>query len=404
MALLQSLRDQDALPEDAHLNWHWANFPPEVERAFRNDNADLTLRASRLALLLSATVGCVMIGTACFGSHGFGLLAVMQLGIAPVIAVGSWLLGRVRIGLSRDVLFAALFTALTVLIAVEEHWATPTLAPRFAMACSVNLFLGLVLVPIRPRVSGAMAVTTVLICSLVTLLPHDPVTRGNWDLVLFGAVLAPIGWRRRVLGEQQSRRNFLLRMREERQRAELTSAIARLRELSSIDPLTGVGNRRSFDDSLTIMLAGGHHPGLLILDVDHFKLFNDRYGHPAGDACLTSVATAIRKGLSPDDTLARIGGEEFAILMRATSEREGLMLGERICRSVEALNLAHEARPDDHKVVTVSIGLALGQTGESPDVLTARADRALYEAKDKGRNRTVSAASTFAELAMAALV
>ena len=126
------------------------------------------------------------------------------------------------------------------------------------------------------------------------------------------------------------------------------------------------------------------------MDVDHFKCFNDRFGHPAGDACLRQVAAALASCLRSDDLVARIGGEEFAVLLSST-QPEGLAIAaERLCRSVHALALPHDGE-HGRRVVTVSVGGALGtpQGWARPAALMEAADRALYQAKHGGRNRWV---------------
>ncbi len=176
----------------------------------------------------------------------------------------------------------------------------------------------------------------------------------------------------------------------------LSEANARLTAVSATDWLTGVGNRRAFDCALhTAWLQAtrdGTDLALLLLDVDHFKQFNDRYGHPAGDACLKLVgklaATIVRR---PADFAARYGGEEFVILLPATSEAGARECGELLCRLVEDAAVPHQDSPAGR--VTVSIGAAsMAPTpGEESQALVELADRALYHAKHTGRQRVCTA-------------
>ena len=165
-----------------------------------------------------------------------------------------------------------------------------------------------------------------------------------------------------------------------------------LAELAETDPLTGLPNRRRFDG----VLAGEHERSrryrrplaLLTIDVDHFKEINDTRGHATGDEVLRLVAGAITRGLRTSDHPARIGGEEFLILVPEASPSGALALGERVRRRVEELALA----VDGHQYrVTVSIGVAWwdGARPVDRDELVAQSDRALYSAKRDGRNRVV---------------
>ncbi|MGE7137023.1 GGDEF domain-containing protein [Luteibacter sp. NPDC031894] len=167
-----------------------------------------------------------------------------------------------------------------------------------------------------------------------------------------------------------------------------------LQGLVFVDSLTGLANRRALDERL---LREWHRPGqqepiaLLMIDVDQFKEFNDRYGHLAGDECLRSLATALLgHGLRAGDFIARFGGEEFAVVAPGTRLPAALALADELRRQVEALAMPHPQ--GKLGVVTISIGVAAAHaTSESGplDLLNA-ADRALYRAKQSGRNRVAS--------------
>ena len=171
--------------------------------------------------------------------------------------------------------------------------------------------------------------------------------------------------------------------------------------LANTDGLTGLANRRRFDEALGQewdRAARERKPlSLLMIDVDRFKLYNDQYGHQRGDQCLHAVAAAIA-GLvhRPGDLAARYGGEEIALLLPSTSAAGAIELAAQLCRAIEAKAIAHEANMPG-RVVTVSIGAAtMSPTTEHPAgarALIAAADAALYEAKRDGRNRAVAASA-----------
>lgn len=165
-------------------------------------------------------------------------------------------------------------------------------------------------------------------------------------------------------------------------------------QLALIDGLTGVPNRRAFDDRLSSELERTHRDGtcmaLLMVDVDFFKKFNDAYGHQAGDEALIRVALIMRNCLRrPTDSLYRYGGEEFAIILADTDATGADHIATRIMRSIRNLCIPHKESP--YKQLTISIGIGLSKTkeaGDSIDQLLHRADVALYQAKRQGRNTT----------------
>lgn len=190
---------------------------------------------------------------------------------------------------------------------------------------------------------------------------------------------------------------FVVTMRDISQRhtaeLELERANAELAALIRTDSLTGLANRRRFDEVLEETwqraLADGMPLAVLMIDVDHFKQFNDAYGHQRGDLCLRDVAIAITTGLfHPDDLAARYGGEEFAVILLNTSTDNAARVAERIRRAVHELRRPHMAAPLG--VVTVSIGVAAAHpvAHGSPLAVVRSADEALYLSKREGRNRT----------------
>jgi diguanylate cyclase (GGDEF)-like protein len=165
---------------------------------------------------------------------------------------------------------------------------------------------------------------------------------------------------------------------------ELEAVNSQLHELSITDALTGVKNRRAFDKRVQheFALAVRHNLplSLMMLDADHFKSFNDTFGHAEGDIMLRQMATTIQSNVRETDMVARYGGEEFAVILPNTGLEDTRVLAERICRAVEAME-------SPKRKMTVSIGIA-SKTPEllNRDAFFALADEALYCAKNKGRN------------------
>lgn len=166
---------------------------------------------------------------------------------------------------------------------------------------------------------------------------------------------------------------------------------ARLRRLSDTDDLTGLANRRKLIDRLDeeISLSNRHATplSLMMLDLDHFKSINDTWGHLQGDQVLRDLAELCRRTLREEDLVARLGGEEFALLLPLTTIGPCQTLARRLCERIAA----HDFGPGPGSV-TVSIGLAEHRIGEARDTLIARADQGLYAAKHGGRNRVMTSA------------
>lgn len=186
-------------------------------------------------------------------------------------------------------------------------------------------------------------------------------------------------------------RDYLIGVsRDNRERLELE---ARLQRLSQQDGLTGLYNRRYFDRQLNgewrRLRRLGAPLALLMLDVDHFKAFNDRLGHQAGDDALRRVAQALQQSLQREgDVACRYGGEEFAIILANTAEDGARHVAERVMAQVAELDIEHPASPEGR--LTLSIGIAISDPAreDQPDSLVSRSDAALYRAKREGRNRT----------------
>ncbi|MBS0258746.1 MAG: GGDEF domain-containing protein [Proteobacteria bacterium] len=197
--------------------------------------------------------------------------------------------------------------------------------------------------------------------------------------------------------EQVERRDYLASLREKMLLQQIQSANQELQQLSNTDQLTGIRNRRSFDEAASEASAGSGRPrALILLDVDYFKNYNDSEGHIAGDDCLRRIAGRLRSALRRDDGdrsfVARYGGEEFVVLLDDCVTSAALAIGERLRLAVIDEAIPHLNRPDGREIVTVSLGIAVsGDGGEVIYDMVNRADTALYEAKRHGRDRLVLA-------------
>lgn len=173
----------------------------------------------------------------------------------------------------------------------------------------------------------------------------------------------------------------------EQRHSELMSLNTQLEQLATQDALTGLDNRRVYDREIDAHLSMFHRTGLpfvlILADIDWFKQFNDDFGHEAGDLVLKSVGQCLKEFMRDIDSIVRMGGEEFALLLPGTTSDQATVFAERKRHAVENLMTIYGT-------VTLSFGITEARVGDTKDSLYARADRALYAAKSQGRNRVVT--------------
>jgi len=182
----------------------------------------------------------------------------------------------------------------------------------------------------------------------------------------------------------------------EESRAQLSEANRTLQKLSSLDGLTGIANRRNFDETLKRewhrAMRGGKTIALIMIDIDFFKLYNDHYGHQGGDDCLKKVAKSLESAIHREtDFLARYGGEEFAAVLPDTDLNGALKVAEEMRLTIKVLQEEH-AKSKVSDIVSISMGVSAvdPQKGTEPEMLIAASDQALYKAKEDGRDRVKS--------------
>jgi len=174
---------------------------------------------------------------------------------------------------------------------------------------------------------------------------------------------------------------------------DLQQSLEAIRAESLTDPLTGLGNRKYFDRSIDAAvqnaLDNGEPLSLLMFDIDHFKSFNDSYGHLTGDQVLRLVGMSLKQTIKGQDITARYGGEEFAVVLPNTALRQALTVADHIRRAVMAKELKKKSTGEILGRVTISVGVSMLKPGDDTDSLIERADACLYAAKRNGRNRVV---------------
>ena len=173
----------------------------------------------------------------------------------------------------------------------------------------------------------------------------------------------------------------------------LQHSLEAIRAESLTDPLTGLGNRKYFDRSIEMAvqtaLANGEPLSLLMFDIDHFKSFNDSYGHLTGDQVLRLVGMSLKQTIKGQDITARYGGEEFAVVLPNTALRQALTVADHIRRAIMAKELKKKSTGEILGRVTISVGVSMLKPDDDTDSLIERADACLYAAKRAGRNRVI---------------
>ncbi len=193
---------------------------------------------------------------------------------------------------------------------------------------------------------------------------------------------------------QLERDAAFMALREMQRQLEKTNA--ELQRLSSLDGLTGIANRRQFDTTLDAewkRIEREHGTlSLILIDIDFFKPFNDTYGHQGGDDCLQRVARILDKTASrPADLVARYGGEEFAVVLPNTDPHGATLVAERVRAAVRALEIPHKGSTvDTHLTISAGIATLTPSNDSGVQMLIELADKALYEAKEQGRNRVIA--------------
>ncbi|TBO27678.1 GGDEF domain-containing protein [Aquabacterium lacunae] len=390
------------------LSWHLnrLRFPQELEQAYQSARLGSHRRHMMVCSLFALV--CLLIGYV----NDARLLPELQAESTPLkIALTVWVLGLglwggrgPRVG-PRTLAWLTSLQALGVIALI--FWTTLKGQNLAAITHSISLFV----LPIYLGAVVFQRFTHTLVITLGSMLAYPLLVepRNPIEALILGENIKVI-WLSGGLSlvanyvlERHERHTYWLHQQALHQRLQLEGLKQRLKKQSHLDPLTGLHNRRHFDELLHHSLLEGPRPiSLLMVDVDHFKAYNDHHGHPQGDTALRTVAGVLadhaRLGKG---TAARLGGEEFALLLPGTDARQAHALGRALCAAVRGEGIPHGASPTSG-VVTLSVGVATAEAGHlvSPDELYVLADTAMYEAKRQGRNQCVAAADDWMQGAL----
>ena len=375
-------------------SWY-ARFPSELERLYR-----LYIYPSRKRrYMILALIALILYDLFAFCDWYilpdiFPLaLKVRLLLVTPAILSALYFVSRQPSGRMLDLLASGMLLlclgSLCLFMLLSRH---PNVVHYYSGIAVILMFSNVI---IRQPFLYALAVSA-LTCGMYLLtVQYMPVMTFedalSSCLVVFTTALFSLAGNYQMAYEH--RRDFLLSALQQIASKKLTRVNSQLEMLSLTDALTGLANRRHFDLTLQrewhSALRNRYSLVLIFLDVDHFKNYNDHYGHPAGDICLQRISGVLATvSKRAQDLPARYGGEEFVVLLPRTDIQHGLALAEKIRGEVQDLAMPH-AHSQVAPVVTISLGVAamIPDTRHHADDMVAEADKALYAAKNNGRNR-----------------
>jgi diguanylate cyclase (GGDEF)-like protein len=381
-----------ALPESRGLA-----FPAALEKLFRAERTAYWARtAPRFVLRAMVVYDAFLIIDIVFLPHTAWLAAFLRLGVmSPLLVLVGFVIQRWPIFLLQETLSSGLPVLMAVASMLIYRLNSGMAADFYQFGSITILVYGNIHIPTLFRSSLIASAAIVIIFLLAVFTSQSP-----WAAKMMGSAymlsVANVTLSGKFRMEHYERRAFLRSLRDRMSREEAQDA-------ANHDQLTGLQNRRFLHDREAELWAqaaqGGGEMAAIMIDVDHFKLFNDRYGHPAGDQCLKRIAGAITAGLRGIGDLAiRYGGEEFLLLLPGLTLAEACQIAERVRRNIEALAIPHAAAQAAAAqaaaaqagggIVTASLGVAAGYVAtHAADALLAEADVALYEAKRRGRNQ-----------------
>lgn len=370
-------------------------LPPDVQAAWEAEFGQRRIRHIRFHIV--------------FGLLFYNLYNVTSIVLMPDILWQSVIL-RVFLMMPTGLLLG--WAVIRASPPLREHALTASLFCAFAIPIGLFLWSG---APLVSYMLGEMTIIMVFVTVLMNIsFPHALIFCGLALITWVGAIAiktdlsADLQFALTVqavtsvvfclLANYHIARQHcvdFLRSYNERQRAETAEVMMQeMTHIAKTDALTGLPNRRFLDEHLERWTRSQPGVAVLLVDIDHFKSFNDTLGHPSGDDCLRRVAAILNSVQDlPDRFVARVGGEEFTIALRHVTVFDAARIGTALVRAVADARMPHPGRPDGKPFVTVSMGLNASASGETttPRQLVSGADEALYLAKARGRNQLVRA-------------
>ena len=369
-------------------------FADEVEARFEEDTQHQRSRSMVVAGLISAIIYCLfLINDHSFRPDTFTTALTLRVGV--MLPFGMPILWWVYRGVSpaqRETLMASTVIVATVISCLILVESTVPYSYLDVFSFGLILLVGNIVYSLRFNYACVSSAICIFII-LLFVLSYDPMPPEAKRLAIFTIIAQALFTLVANYRFEQSERTSYLHVLKEKIRAGYyLKDNQELSRMSVTDPLTNLANRRQFDTVFPVRWQEatdkGLCLGLVVIDIDHFKAYNDYYGHPQGDECLRQVATAMQANSRDADLVVRFGGEEFVVLIANASPEAAKPAAERIRHNVEALEIPNHG-VSAQSVVTVSVGVAVlyPKVSLAPAELLSQADEALYEAKRQGRNR-----------------
>jgi len=386
------------------LRFQWLTFPRELENRFEAETSERRCRRLWLEGLIAIVLYDLFLIADYFGARPQfrEAFAIRLLMITPVcLLVNACMLRQPgRVFRESSIAFAACLAGLSQLY-LESNRSPVVSAYVQPAVLAVILFTNMVM---RLRLPYAITSSVVMLSGDVLFLSRDHMLSRAEEIFGFGLALSTtaITLVANYSACREERLNYLLTLRGELLVGDLNRLNAQLLHRSESDALTGLANRHAFDAQFAELwrksMVRGAALSVIVVDVDRFKRLNDRYGHLYGDEVLKRIGSLLQQALrAKDDYAARFGGEEFVILLPGTHQTAAIQVAERLRKMVELAGfpaLDPTQQPYDASInATVSCGVATAYptAQDSAERLLMAADKALYEAKETGRNRVCSA-------------
>jgi len=369
----------------------WLRFSAVVDALYEREFGAQRVADMRSASLFGLLLYNLYNLTSFLLAHDvFGPAILARLcAMTPGSLLALWVIGRLS-GRAREALMFAAMTSAT-LVPMGLFWLTdsPLGAYTFGEE-SLMLVFGNMVLALRYRDATIYTGLSMAVAVVAVLTKHglDPALRFSFLVQYATACALTLDANRR--NETRRCRDYLAKLAAGLRSEAAESVAANMRDLVETDALTGLPNRRQLDRVLDAWFATRGSITVMMIDVDHFKRFNDTLGHPAGDECLREIAAALKRLVEGRSRIvARFGGEEFVLAARDLEPLAAVRLASLLVKAVERLGVEHPGRPDPVRVVTASVGVAMrdGLGRETKAEVLKSADDALYEAKRRGRNR-----------------
>ena len=364
--------------------------PPEKRKDFRDmravEQARVDARAGVVLLAVYFIDAAFLAGFASIAQASWwvpALYVFLGITVPGGFALAAARAGRMRLKESNAVLVQSVIALLNTL---GVAWTNPHVA--MLMLLTVVVIIPTAALRLSPRRLLVLSVLAALGCAAVVDRHNGqltvPIASGVQQLLTGLFFLWTL-----IKGASVNLAGMSMRIALDDSHSKLADALARVEDLAESDELTGLPNRRRILDVLAQareeQSRGGKNYGVAMLDVDYFKQINDTFGHPVGDEVLRVIASVMRKTTRDGDAVGRIGGEEFLLVLSGMSAIPDAQIAAERVRS--ALERYDWAKLKTQLRVTASIGLAIGELGETAERVLCRADQGLYQAKRAGRNR-----------------